>query len=90
LHGIRAWYSLVMAQRKNLTLAIDLETLDEVRIYAARRGTTVNALVRSYLVELASQDARRKEARSEIRQMMHTGLVTVGERSWTRDELHQR
>jgi len=79
-----------MAQRKNLTLAIDHETLDEVRAYAARRGTTVNALVRGYLIELASRDARRKGARADIRRMMDSGLVTVGERTWTRGELHQR
>ena len=38
---------------KNITLAIDETVLDEVREIAARRRTTVNAIVRNYLAHIA-------------------------------------
>ena len=38
---------------KNITLAIEDEVLDKVRVVAAEKRTTVNALVREYLTELA-------------------------------------
>ena len=37
---------------KNITLAIDEKLLEEVRIYAARQQTSVNALVRAHLETL--------------------------------------
>jgi len=40
--------------------------------------------------ERASQQARRAEARAELRRLMECGLVEIGERAWTREELHQR
>lgn len=48
---------------KNLTLAIDAETLDRLRIYAAENRTTVNALFRKYADELLSGAERRRQAR---------------------------
>lgn len=38
---------------KNITLAIDELVLAEARVVAAKHGTTVNALVRSYLEDVA-------------------------------------
>ena len=34
---------------KNITLAVDEDVLDRVRVIAAERKTTVNGLVREYL-----------------------------------------
>ena len=51
---------------KNITLAIDEEVLDKVRIVAAEKKTTVNALVREFLTDLASRDERLAEARKQL------------------------
>ena len=42
----------------NLTLSVDDDVLEEARKTAARSGTTVNAIVRDQLANLASRDAR--------------------------------
>ena len=44
---------------KNLTLAIDEDILDRVRVVAAHRKTTVNAMVRAFLSEIAVRDEER-------------------------------
>jgi plasmid stability protein len=75
---------------KNITLSIDDALLDQARIYAAKRGTSVNALVREYLVQVANSDERIQRARAEIRKMSGRDGLAVGDRSWSRDDLHGR
>jgi serine/threonine-protein kinase RIO1 len=53
----------------NITLNMPDEVLDEARVYAAERKTTVNALVRNYLTSITSQRKRAKEAMAELRVM---------------------
>lgn len=51
---------------KNITLAIDENVLDKVRVIAAQEKTTVNAMVRQYLTDLAARDDKRERARREL------------------------
>ena len=73
---------------KNLTLAIEDNLLLSARRLALERSTTVNALVRDYLQDLVEQDGRQREALSALRLLIRNGAFEVGERTWTRDELH--
>ena len=73
---------------KNITLALDEDTLDAGRAYAQRHDTTLNALVRELLVKTVVAD--REAAVREMFRLMdaHPGK-TRGKR-WTRDELYAR
>jgi len=51
---------------KNITFAVEDEVLDKVRVVAAQRKTTVNAIVREFLTEIATRDERREQARREL------------------------
>ena len=53
----------------NITLNVPDEILDEARVFAAERKTTVNALVRDYLISVTSQKKRAKAAMAELREM---------------------
>jgi plasmid stability protein len=75
---------------KNITLSIEDALLDKARIYAAKRGTSVTALVREYLIQIANSDERIQRARAEIRKMSGRDGLAVGDRSWSRDDLHGR
>ncbi len=75
---------------KNITLAIDEALLERARLHAAQRGTTVNALVREYLTRVASEDDRIAQARADIRMMAGKSRLEIGERAWSRDDLHER
>ncbi len=71
---------------KNLTLAIDEETLEAGRIYAQRHQVTLNALVRDLLAKTVMAD--RQAAVAEMFRLMdeHPGS-SKGQR-WTRDDLY--
>ena len=73
---------------KNITLALDEETLEAGRAYARRHQTTLNALVRELLMKSVVAD--RQAAVREMFRLMdaHPGH-SQGQR-WTRDELYVR
>jgi hypothetical protein len=75
---------------KNITLAIDEGVLDRVRVIAAERKTTVNALVREYLEKIASEQDRRAEARRKLRELMDKSEARLGpDYKWNREELYE-
>jgi hypothetical protein len=57
---------------KNITLAIDDKILDKVRIVAAHKRTTVNAMVRNFLAEVAGRDKQLVEARKPLLHLIDT------------------
>lgn len=74
----------------NITLSVDESVLRTVRVYAAQRGSSVNALVREFLAGIASREDRVSRARERIRELSGRSTARVGSRSWTRDDLHAR
>lgn len=74
----------------NITLSVDEEVLSTVRRHAAERNTSVNGLVREYLTNIAAHDDRAAKARARMRQMSKQSTGRLGEKTWTRDELHDR
>ena len=75
---------------KNITLAVDEHVLEEVRRFASRRNTSVNALVREHLARIAGSENRATEAMRELREMSDRSNAEVGPLKWTRDQLHER
>ncbi len=63
---------------RNITLAVDERVLDEVRVVAAKRNTTVNALVREHLEQIARNENRAREAIAELRRMSETTEARLG------------
>jgi siroheme synthase (precorrin-2 oxidase/ferrochelatase) len=75
----------------NLTLSIDDNLLREARKMAVEIDTTVNSLVREYLREFVRKKAEEKELfLREWEQLMDANPVNMSEKSWSRDELHER
>ena len=76
----------------NLTIAIDAELLKRARMRALERDTSVNALVRRYLEDLAGQATQPPDpvrGLLELAQRTNAGSGPSG-RKWTRDELYER
>ena len=51
---------------------------------------TRKRLVRDFLTGLVEESGRKRLARARLRRTFETGLVTVGDRSWSRDDLYAR
>ena len=72
----------------NLTIAVDDDLLRRARIRALEAGTSVNALLRSYLESFVGDEGMAK--RRAIVDTADRFAIDVGPRSWSRDELHER
>jgi hypothetical protein len=76
---------------KNITLAIADDVLEKVRVVAAQRKTTVNAMVRDFLIELSTADERRERARTELLELMRTSKGRLrADYEFDREESHER
>ena len=64
---------------KNITLAIDEDLLDKVRVLAAMKRTSVNALVRDYLEHLVESEKGKDEAREELLRLMDESDGRIGD-----------
>jgi hypothetical protein len=75
--------------RRNLTLQLDEDVIQRAKLVAAKRRTSVSALVADQLEELVAHDARYEEASRRAREVIAKSVARGG-RSWRRDELHDR
>jgi hypothetical protein len=78
------------SSKQNLTLVIDEDLLLAARKVALDQGTSVNQLVREFLAGLVEEPSRRQIARARLMKMMETGIVEVGDITWSRDDLYER
>ena len=72
----------------NVTLSIDERLVAEARRLAANRGTTLNNLIRDYLVTL-TQSEDMQTVVSQLEDLWASG-DHGSDADWTRDELHER
>lgn len=73
---------------KNITLALDEETLDAGRAYAQRHQITLNALIRDLLAKTVVAD--RQAAVREMFRLMDTHPGHSQGQRWTREDLYAR
>ncbi len=78
-----------MAVKHNITVAIEPALLKKARAVAARRGSSVSALLADELRELVAEDARYSAARRRALALLQSPLP-LGGTSIPRDELHER
>lgn len=75
---------------KNITLTVDEKVLAAARRYAAEHNSSVNAMVREFLTDIADREDRAAKARSRIKQLSRKSKARVGSKTCKRDELHER
>lgn len=74
----------------NLTITLDDEVLRRARLRALEQDVSVNALLRDYLEAYAAMGTTWSQATDEILRLSARSRSGRGDRSWTRDELHER
>lgn len=76
---------------KNITLAIDDAVWDRVRRYAASRDTTVSAIVREHLEQIAKNEDRLKQVVAELRRMARKSTADLDpDYKWNREDCYER
>ena len=78
----------ILVQMKNITLSADEKLIEQARLLASERQTTLNQMFRDWLAALAPGHERRRAYREF---MQDTRLkVRVGGRRFTREEMNER
>jgi biopolymer transport protein ExbD len=82
----------VFMEKQNITLSLPREILKKGKMLAAKKGISLNELVRELLQRTAeNEEGYRISADRQIKRMKGgIPLGTKGKISWQRDELHQR
>ncbi len=77
----------------NITLSLDDQLVREVRKIAVDRDTTLTALVREYLQQIAAENAKSGRKRRELEALEKSFRevhIHLGEKTWRREDLHDR
>ena len=78
--------------RQNITLSIDKDILQKVKILAVKQNTSVSALL-THLLEyiVAREEGYQNASQNHLRLLQQEfDLGTNGSIKWSRDELHAR
>jgi len=75
----------------NITISVEDEVLLKVKKLAVDQHTTLTALVRRILKQLAAREATGMEDTiARLRESFDASNLVVGSRTWTREDLHVR
>ena len=76
----------------NITIRVDDRLAREMKILAAKKGTSLSAMAAEFFTSLTTRDDAYEKARKEHMAMMRRGfnMGTHGKATWTRDEIHER
>ena len=78
-------------QHRNLTLKLDADLYEKVKVIAGQRGTSISALVSDKLTELVEEESGYARAQTRALALLERGFVLgiKGKVTWSRDELHE-
>ena len=75
---------------RNITVSVDDETYKRARVAAAERDTSISALVKAYLQQLASQETETERLKRQEREIRSQITAFTASERLSRDELHGR
>jgi len=75
---------------KNITVSVDDETYRRARIKAAEQDTTVSALVKRFLAELAAGESDAKRLKREERALRKRISTFTAANRLSREDVHGR
>jgi len=75
---------------RNITVAVDDETYRRARVAAAERDTSVSALVKAYLEQLASHETEIERLKRQEREIRSQIAAFNAADRLSREDLHSR
>jgi hypothetical protein len=90
LHVNHVLHVFTVTTARNITLALDEDTLREARVLAAERGLSVSAFLRAELAGLVERQRGYTRARESAVRRLRRGQDLGGGKLPSRDALHDR
>jgi hypothetical protein len=75
---------------RNITVAVDDETYTRARVAAAERDTSVSALVKAYLEQLASHETETERLKRQEREIRSRIIAFSASDRLSREDLYTR
>lgn len=75
--------------KRNITIQLDEGSIQQAKVLAARRGTSVSALVAQNIEELTAAETRYEAAKERAFEALDEA-TSRGGRSWRREDLYDR
>ena len=75
---------------RNITVAVDDETYIRARVAAAERDTSLSALVKNFLDQLASQETETERLKRQEREIRSRIVAFSASDKLSREDLHSR
>ena len=79
----------MQARKRNITLSLPPELVQHAKILAAKRNTSVNALVRESLERIVKSEDEYEAAAKRIMAAAETGLYRLPKAKWRRSDLYE-
>lgn len=75
----------------NITMSVDSELVREARKIAIDRNSSLNELVRQFLVDMVTKETMKREMiADELNRLFQQAQARVGPLTWSREDLHER
>jgi predicted transcriptional regulator len=81
---------MLEANMANITLKIDDTLLERARKIAVKKNTTLNSVVRKMIHDFIKSDTESQEALSGLKDFYQRCDAKIGNKTWTREDLHER
>jgi len=76
--------------KQNLTISLDRQTIQNAKILAARRSTSISGLLTSQIETLIGEEEAYERAERQAMTLLDQGFHLGGVIRVSRDELHER
>jgi Family of unknown function (DUF6364) len=76
--------------KQNITLALDKHVLKRVRAFAARRGTSVSAMLADELRRIVAEETQYEQAKAKALAQLNSPFRLGGAKVANREALHDR
>jgi len=81
---------MARAQKQNVTVSLNVRTIQKAKLLAARRSTSISGLLEEQIEALVGQDEAYESARRRAVDLMNRGLHLGGSVLPPRETLHER
>jgi hypothetical protein len=77
-------------KRQNVTVSLSVQTVQKAKLLAARRSTSISALLADQVESMVAEEETYERARRSAMSRLKSGFHLGGGKSATRDELYER
>ena len=81
---------MAQTQKQNVTVSLSVQTVHKAKVLAAKRSTSISALVAEQIESLVNEDEAYERAAASAIARMKRGFHLGGGPLVSRDELHER